>query len=1007
MLNLSYLPLCCRSHLIHLKQRGGFLERTRQGRGPVNKRGSIVIIRQILNAAFATAVVCTALAAQTISTVPPAQPASHTGTVQLDRLSQARTNPSKAPATSLADAWAQRRALETQHTADFTLNAFGLVQPAPPANWLPLGPQGISSLAYGAQSGRINAITVDPNNPGRIYLAPAGGGVWRSDDSGNSWQATSNAMSSMSSGALVLDPRIGSQGTLYYGTGDFFSGISYGAGVFKSTDAGVTWQQMSLQFSGGFTFRVALHPTNPQTLFVARDSGIWRTSDGGNTWNNTLPATIGNNGTITDVAIDANTPTLVFAVLADLDGLQTNGVYRSLDGGSTWTLITALPFGAGVGRMTIAKTAASSQTVCVLVANINDTLNGLYRSDDSGGTWRSLAVPPGLFYNGSYSNGGYDQLLVMDPTSTSIIYAGGWELYRSSDGGQTWQTLSLNAQGQPVVHEGMFSMAFQAGQTGAFCLGTEGGVYLTIDRGLTWFNLNAALPIALINAVAIYPGGSQILAGGESVGVIDLTGQFSSWNQLLSGYVGSLFLDPVTATTFYAGQVQTSLYRSLDSGNDWSTINPPVVVPASEYYAPFIPDPNNAGNLLFGASQVWRSANQGASWSAVSPQLATNGDYFTALTIANGAPRTIGVTGGGLVFYSVDGATNWTPGTGLPPSLYLTGVAFDPQNPLKAYVTVWGFGNGHVYRTLDGGATWQNIGTANQLPDAPANAIVVDPRGPLYVATDVGVFRNVDGNSTWTSFNDGLPTTFITSLALDSASNTLVAGTYGRGAYQVALQAPSSNEPAIESLGIVDGASTSTVLAPGTTAVLYGTNLASGVAAASPVAGSLLQTTVAVNGVQAPLFYVSPTQINFQMPFQATNSQANVVVSTPNGSTAAYVQMAVAAPGIFSVSHANGTLVSAASPAAAGEVLIVTADGLGDTTPGSVTGATPPATPAPLLSTATATINGVAAPVQFAGIVGIGVDQVNVTVPTGVAGKVPLVIISAGRTSNLVTIVIQ
>ncbi len=958
-------------------------------------RGSIVLIRQTITAVLATAVVCIALAAQT-----PASSPSHPGILQRNHLSQARTNPSAAPATSLANAWAQRRALERKHTADLTFNLYGLVQPAPPSSWLPLGPLGISSPVYGAQSGRINAIATDPSHPGRIFLAPAGGGVWRSDDYGDSWQPTQNAMSSMSSGALVFDQR---NATLYYGTGDAFSGISYGAGVFKSTDAGITWQQLGLQFNGGFTFRLALHPSDPRTLLVARDSGIWVSSDGGNTWTKTL-ATPG--GSITDVAVDASTPTLVFAALDDPSGAPTNGVYRSQDGGSTWTQLTALPFGAGIGRMTIAKTAASSQTVCVLVANINDTLNGLYRSDDFGATWRSLTVPPGLFYNGSYSNGGYDQLLAMDPTSSSIIYAGGWELYRSGDGGQTWQTLSRNAQGQPVIHQAMFSMAFQTGQSGSFYLGTEGGIYFTFDSGQTWFNLNASLPIALINAVAIYPGGSQILAGGESVGVANLTGQFSSWNQLLGGYVGTLFIDPVTVNTFYAGQIQNSLVRSADAGSDWSPINPQVTVPGGEYYAPFVADPNNAGNLLFGTTQIWRSTNQGGSWSAASPQLATNGDYFTALAIANGAPRTIGVTAGGLVFYSADGASNWTQGTGLP-SQYLTGVAFDPQNPLKAYVTAWGFGTGHIYRTSDGGATWADIGSSNRLPDAPANAVIVDPRGPIYVATDAGVFRNADGNSAWTSYNQNLPTTFITSLAIDSASNTLVAGTYGRGAYQIALQAPSSNRPAIASLGIVDAASNSTVLAPGTIAVLYGSNLATGTAVGSPVAANLLLTTVTVNGVAAPLFYVSPEQINFQMPFQSANAQANVVVNTPNGSTAAYVQMTAASPGIFTVSHANGTPVNAASPATAGEVLVVAADGLGDTTPGSVTGAAPAAPPAPLLSAVTATVNGAAASVQFAGIVGIGVDQVNVTVPTGVTGSVSLVITSAGRQSNPVTIVIQ
>ncbi|GEM_PF-3811077 len=915
---------------------------------------------------------------------------------------QARTNPSTSPADDLATALAARKKLEPRHTNDVTLNAAGLAQPTPPATWLPLGPLGITSLTAGAQSGRVNAITADPNNPGRIYMAPAGGGVWRSDNYGGFWQPTQNAMSSMSSGALVFDGR---NNTLYYGTGDAFSGIAYGAGVFKSTDAGITWRQMGANFSGGFTYRIALHPTAAQTLLVARDSGIWITNDGGNTWTRTLNSNA--SGSITDVAIDANTPNLAFATLYNPSGAATNGVYRSLDGGNTWTLLTALPSGNAIGRISIAKTPASSQAVVVLMANGNGTLNGVYRSDDFGGTWRALSVPPGLFYNGSYFNGGYDQLLAMDPSSSNVIYLGGWDLYRSNDGGQTWQTLSQNAQGQPVIHQAIFSMAFLPGQSGTFLVGTEGGLYYTVDNAATWFNLNASLPISLINAVAIYPGGSQILQGGEAVGVSAISGQFAGWSQLLSGYVGSLFVDPATPSTFYAGQIQTSLSRSSDAGSDWSSVNPPTTTPSLEYYAPFVADPNNAGNVLFGSSQIWRSTNQGASWAAVSPQLPTKGDYYTALAVATGSPRTIGVTAYGNVFYSADGATAWTAGAGLPSGLYLTGVAFDPQNPLKAYLTAWGFLNGHVYRTLDGGATWQNIGTNLQLPDAPANAVVVDPRGPIYVATDAGVFRNADGASIWTSFNDGLPTTFITSLALDPPSNALVAGTYGRGAYQVALQAPGAPGPSIAAGGVVDAAGNSQVLAPGTTAIIYGTNLATGTASGSPVAGNLLLTTVTVNGVQAPLFYASPTQINFQMPFESTNSQAYVVVTTPNGAAGTYVAMAAAAPGIFAVTHANGTAVTAANPATAGEVLVIAADGLGNTTPGATTGAAPASATVPLASAVTATIGGTAAAVQFAGITGIGVDQVNVAVPSGITGPVPVVIQSAGRSSNTVTIVVH
>lgn len=897
--------------------------------------------------------------------------------VQIRRLNQLHTQGSHSPSVSLRNA---RHALDDQAT----------VQPAspsaPPA-WTPLGPFGISS-PQGAVAGRVTAIVTDSRSPNLAYLAAAGGGIWRTSDAGNSWQSLGDNLLSMSSGTLVLDQRFGAQGALYYGTGDY-TGSTYGPGILRSTDGGKTWQELSTQFESpnGETLRIALHPTDPQTLFLARDSGVWRSSDGGNSWSNVLP------GFATDVVISQNAPNLLFAALGYPvnPGAKYNGVYRSIDGGNTWQIVNALPTGVPVGRISLALTPASPGTVVALMATSGDySLDGLFRSDDFGATWRPLNITSLLFFSNTYgyNRGWFEQVLTIDPANVNNIYVGGEQLYRSQDGGQTFLPLTLDGNGQPLIHEGMFGMAFQPGSLNAFYVATEGGIYRTDAGGQVWFNLNQSLPIAQIDAVAVNPGSSTILAAGESNGLMSLSGELSTWTQLLRGNTGAVFFDPFQSGYLYGGQVAITPLRSTDGGATWnqksSGISSTDPTGYDYYYAPYLADPNLAGNLLFGTTRVWRSTNQGTSWTAVSPQLATPGNNLTVIAVTPGSGRTYAATSDGRVWASADGATNWQQGSGLPLQ-YISTLAADPSSPLRAYLGVWGYLSGHVFRTLDGGVSWQDI--SGGLPDIPVNAIVVDPRGPVYAASDIGVFRYTNGG--WSSFSQALPNTLVTSLALDASSSRLIAGTFGRGAYQINVPPPGSNGPAIEAAGIVDAASGFTIVSPGSVALIYGSNL-------TDVTG---QPVVKVNGVSAQLQFASATQINFLMPSGLAASEATVTVTTLNGSTGALVQTAPAAPGIYAgsgVQHSNGTQVTAANPAHAGETVTLTASGLGDPAAGPI---------APVV----ATINGVPAEVPFAGpgATAQGVFQVNVTVPSGVLGDLPLLISSGPRVSNPVTISIR
>ncbi len=909
---------------------------------------------------------------------------------------QQRTYPfDKIPENALEKALRQKAALESARLFSQREGAEAV------SPWTPLGPGGITT-PEGPVSGRVTAVVTDSRNPEHLYIAAAGGGVWRSTDGGATWLSLGDNLLSLSSGTLVLDERINA---LYYGTGDASSN-GYGVGILRSLDGGATWRQLSAQFSLGATFRIALHPQDPRTLLVARSSGLWRTTDGGDTWVQLL------RGFATDLAVDAADSRLLFAALGRFTGAPENGVYRSFDGGNSWTLLPGLPSGSGIGRISLAESSVNPAVLYAVVARSTDySLEGVYRSDDFGGSWRRLAsAPASLFVSGSSNQGYFDNMIALDPRNPDRVYLGGVELYRSTDGGLTWTDLSLRGF-QRAIHEDQFAVAFRPGNPDTIFVGNDGGMYRSNDGGDNWTNLNAALPITQFNSVAI--GTGIFLGGTQDNGVIRLRNDAFTWEQLLRGDGGAVATDPFNSSVLFATRPRLQIFRSRDGGSGWSQIVQGIA--ASDrvaFFPPMTMEPSRPQNLLFGTQRLWRSADSGESWTAGSPDLSSGG-FITALAVAAsllGPSRTFYAgTNDGQVFFTQDGGVNWQRGAGVP-NRWITSIGVDPRFAARAYFSASSFGTGHVFRTDDSGSTWNDV--SGNLPDAPASAVVVDARGVVYAATDVGVFRSDDGAGTWTSFNLGLPNTFVTALALDTSANTLVAGTYGRGAYVTSLQ-PSPLGPSVLARGVVNAASNLQVLAPGAIASVYGQRLAASTAAGStlPVPTSLGGTAVTVNGIAAPLFFVSPQQINFQVPFEINTSAATVVVTTSQGSAAMLVQVAPSSPGIFAGTVARGGRpVDATNPAAAGDVLTLYATGLGLTTPAVASGAPGPAAPpAQAVLPVTVTIGSAQATTLFAGLAPtfVGLYQVNVVVPAGVAGDLTLVISSGGRSSNAVTIPVR
>ena len=903
------------------------------------------------------------------------------------------------PQEAMGKALRQKRALTSQFhpQSDFVAQFANA--------WSPLGPAGALG-AQGVESGHVSAIVTDSRNPDSLYVAASGGGVWHSSDGGATWQPLSDSVASPISGSLALDERTG---MLWYGTGDQWGGL-YGAGVFRSANGGLTWIDSNgwdsahnkPQFAGGITPRIFPHPSDPRTVFAARNSGLWRSQDGGDSWSRLIY------GYVSDAAIDPSNPNRVYAALGVTLGDTWNGLYRSNDGGINWEVLLGLPSGPTVGRISIALAPSNPSIIYAALARSSDQqLWGIFRSSDGGGSWSLLPAPALLFDSAGQGQGYFDNVLAIDPRDPNTIYAGGLELWKSSDAGATWRVLSLAATGSRVIHEDQFCIAFKPGNPDTIYVGNEGGIYTSPDGGNTWRSLNNGLAITQFNSVAVDPQNFlNVLGGTQGQGLVQLSGG-SIWTELLRGDAGEIVFDTGNPGAVFVTKQRVSLMRSA-AGEFFSFVSAGITnTDRASFYPPIALQPGNPSVVYLGTHRLWASSNGGTDWRAISGDL-TNGGTLTAIAVASD---------GSIYTGSSDGKVAVSNGLGLArigtgnPNRWVTSIAIDPRFPGTAYLTVSGFGSGHIFKTIDAGGTWIDIG--GNLPDAPANDVAVDPQGPIYVATDIGVFRSEDGAS-WASFNAGLPSAFVTSLALHPQSATLTAGTYGRSVYRISLQPPQSG-PILLAQGVVNAASFQPALAPGAIVSLFGNRLAP--APATPAGGalptSLGGTSVTINGQLAPLFFVSASQINFQCPFEVTGSEALAQVTTRDGIASILVPVMPTVPGIFSgsaIHSATGVAVDAAHPAIAGEVLGLFATGLGNTVAAVATGV-----PAPVGTLALTTIPVLlnvgdrSAKVLFGGLAPgfVGLYQVNFVVPDGLSGSLPITLSAGGRISNAVPLALR
>ena len=662
--------------------------------------------------------------------------------------------------------------------------------------------------------GRVTDVEKIPGTPSTIFVAAASGGIFRSQNDGQSWTPVFDDQATLSIGDMAVAPS--NSDIMYVGTGEANAGggsIAYdGLGVYRTTDGGDTWEPLGLDNVGSIG-RVVVDPVDPDRAYVAAmgtlfskndERGVYRTTDGGDSWEQVLFVS-DSTGAI-DLVMHPDEPMTLYAAMWERvrTPIQrtyhgpTTGLYKSTDGGSTWTeLTTDLPqFPFEKGRIGLAIAPSDPQRVYAAYANSTGYLEGVFRSSNAGSTWDELpltdlqSVPYEWWFN----------RLIVSPDDPDRLFYMGFHPFEFDADNQVWARRFFG------THVDQHTLWIDPANSQNMLLGNDGGLYYTEDGGFTftkWENL----PITQFYTCEIDFLAPERLYGGTQDNGTNrtLTGALDDWTRINGGDGFRVLVDPTDNQKIYAESQYGNFRRSVNGGVQFIDALTGVAGDARKNWStPVVFDPSNPSILYLGAERVYRTDNEALTWNPISPDL-TNGPgggnlvygTITTLSVSPLDPETIWVgTDEGHIWVTDNGGTNWTEVSDGLPERWVTSVNADPNDPLGAIITYSGYRYGsnmsHIYRTNNLGGNWLSLN--GNLPDIPVNDLKINPTTEtLYLATDIGVFFSKDLGVNWDLLGEGLPSVVVTDLDLHLPTNQLIAATYGRSMWKVDI----SEEPLV------------------------------------------------------------------------------------------------------------------------------------------------------------------------------------------------------------------
>ncbi|MGE0566372.1 MAG: T9SS type A sorting domain-containing protein [Bacteroidia bacterium] len=652
--------------------------------------------------------------------------------------------------------------------------------------WTAIGPMGPISGTAGGQllkSGRINFIAVSPTNSNVLFIGAPAGGLWKSTNGGASWTTNTDNFPVCGFSDLGFDAT--NTNIMYAASGDGDAGDTRSVGVYKSTDGGNTWNITGLTFNVSQNVRIRrliVHPTNSQIVLIGGSNGIYRTTNGGTSWTQ-----VSTTNTY-DLEFKPGDPNTVYA------GGTT--FRRSTNGGVNWTTITGVPASGTSNRLAIAVTPHDPNYVYVLASNNSGSgFLGFLRSTNSGTSFTNMPTSLNLLGwasagNDSGGQGWYDLCVACNPLNKDEVVVGGVNVWRTTNGGGSWSLYGhWTGSGAPFTHADHHDLEYAS--NGTLFNANDGTVYRR--TATTWQEISGTINISQIYKIGLSSLTANLwITGHQDNGTSTWNG--TTYQARMGGDGMDCFIDRTNNNNMFAEYYNGAFRKSTNGGVSWSACTS-----GMSGSAPWVTiwkqDPVVASRLYAGRQNMFVSNNQAGSWSQIGT-LPVSGS-IREFAIAPSNNQVLYVIKTNAIMKTTNGGTSWTNVTGsLSTSIGFENVVISPTDANKVWVVAGNYSAGNkVFYSSNGGTTWTNW--SSNLPNIPGNCLLYEPgsNDRIYVGMDVGVYYRDASSSTWTLYNTGLPNCPISDMEISPAmASKLVAATYGRGTWMVDL-APSALPP--------------------------------------------------------------------------------------------------------------------------------------------------------------------------------------------------------------------
>ncbi len=705
--------------------------------------------------------------------------------------------------------------------------------------WQFLGPTNIS--------GRVTdvAATTPRGRTWSIYAATASGGVWKTENEGTTWKPVFENGVSTSIGDVTISPS--NQDIVWIGLGEanIFRSSMAGAGVYKSMDAGKTWQHMGLATAHTIP-RIIVHPTNPDIVYVADSGhewtdnpqrGLYKTTDGGTTWRRVFY--VDEKTGVIDLVMDPKDPQTLYAATwqrirkrwndpRNESNYNGSGIHKSTDGGESWQAINAgLPEPRYRGRIGIDVCQTKPNVLYAFIDNYdlaetqpagdqNDSygrprtkvIKGaqVFRSDDFGGAWQQVSESNDYMQRLSATYGWVFGQIRVDPNDENTVYVMGLALNVSNDGGKTFRRLR-------GMHGDHHALWIDPDDSRYLINGNDGGLNISYDGGENWRLFTDQIPAVqffnvMFDMATPFRVYGSIQDHGSRSGIVSVRTDRDGnrlirpvkWDPAPGGEGSSHAIDPTDANTVYSAGFYGQISRTeLDANTNKRLLpdplpdEPPI---RGQWVAPFILSPHNPRVLYHGMNFLYRSMNRGDDLKRISPDLTNNrleeiGDIpFQTLSSISESPFEFGViyvgTDDGNVHVTHDSGRTWDKiDSGIKSNRWISRIEASRHTDGTVYMSQNGKRHDdftpYLWKSADFGKTWRSI-VAN-IPSGPINVVREDPKNKdvLYVGTDLGVYVTTDGGKQWHVLANQLPTTFVSDLVIHPRDDIMVISTHGRG----------------------------------------------------------------------------------------------------------------------------------------------------------------------------------------------------------------------------------